>query len=77
MTNLSNPTMRFTRLQAAHYLATKYFQITHTTLEAFASKGGGPAYYRAGRRVYYDIADLDAWAASRWSRRLTSSSDRG
>ena len=69
------PQKRLTRRQAAHYLCQKFFQISHTTLEAFASKGGGPPYYRAGRMVYYDIADLDAWATARWSPKLRSSSD--
>ena len=33
--------------------------------------GGGPAYLKLGRRVLYDLADLEIWAASR-KRRHTS-----
>ena len=34
--------------------------------------GGGPVYAKAGRRVVYDQADIDAWMDA---RKVTSTSD--
>jgi predicted DNA-binding transcriptional regulator AlpA len=36
--------------------------------------GGGPVFLKLGRRVAYDVTDLDAWLAS---RRRRSTSDGG
>lgn len=44
------------------------------TLEGWRLRGGGPAFIKAGSRVVYRRADLDAWLAA--NRRL-STSDRG
>jgi hypothetical protein len=35
--------------------------------------GGGPAYFKLRRRIYYDVTDLDEWISC---RRLESTSDR-
>ena len=48
------------RPQAAEYLG-----LSENTLAQFASQGGGPVYFRVGRRVMYRQQDLDAWLASR------------
>jgi predicted DNA-binding transcriptional regulator AlpA len=37
--------------------------------------GGGPAYVKLGRRVVYDVADLDRWLASH--RRVSTSEQVG
>ncbi|ACO74719.1 helix-turn-helix domain-containing protein [Laribacter hongkongensis] len=50
----------FLRQQAAEYLG-----LSENTLAQFASQGGGPVYFRVGRRVMYRQQDLDAWLASR------------
>ncbi len=44
------------------------------TLEAYRLRGGGPSYFKVGRRCVYDVDDLEAWMAS---RRRTSTSDPG
>ena len=45
------------------------------TLAKLACIGGGPAFYKAGRIPLYADADLDAWAAGKLSRRVTSTSE--
>jgi predicted DNA-binding transcriptional regulator AlpA len=52
---------------------------THTglsvsTLNKLRVFGGGPVFLKLGRRVAYDLADLDAWLAS---KRRRSTSDSG
>lgn len=58
---------RMNREQAAEYLG-----ISRATLDTCAVRGGGPAFYKLGRRVVYDRVDLDAWRAS---RKVTRTSD--
>jgi len=45
-----------------------------STLNKLRVFGGGPVYLKLGRRVAYDVADLDAWL---FSKRRTSTSDDG
>lgn len=49
-----------TRAEAATYLGVPFH-----TLEQWASRHCGPAYYKIGGRVRYRVADLDAWLESR------------
>ena len=44
------------------------------TLEKLRVIGGGPPYFKRGRSVIYDTADLDEWLTA---RRRTSTSDPG
>lgn len=41
---------------AAEYVGSK-----KKTLEKLRVVGGGPAYIKHGRRVVYQVSDLDAW----------------
>jgi excisionase family DNA binding protein len=52
-----------TRQQASEFLNVK-----KSTLEAWAVRGGGPAYIKMGRAVRYGPADLLAWVESRITR---------
>ena len=56
------------RKEAAAYLNV----IAEATLAKLAVIGGGPRFYKLGRRVGYKIQDLDSWAKAR-----TSTSDPG
>ena len=38
--------------------------------------GGGPIFRKIGVRVVYAIDDIDAWASSRMTRPMASTSDR-
>lgn len=51
-----------------------YTGIAERTLEALRLRGGGPAYFKVGRRVLYSIEQLDRWMATKVR---TSTSDRG
>ena len=60
----SNLTKQFlTRRQAAEFLNLK-----KSTLDAWATRGGGPAFVKMGRAVRYRPADLLEWVESRITR---------
>jgi excisionase family DNA binding protein len=45
--------------------AADYLRLSKRSLERWRVTGDGPAYCKAGRRVLYREADLEAWIASR------------
>lgn len=45
--------------------AADYLGLSPGTLEVWRSLGRGPRYRKFGRRVLYEIQDLDAYSASR------------
>jgi hypothetical protein len=52
--------------------AAAHLGISSRTLEKWRLTGDGPPYIKLGRRVVYDLQDLDAWAVA---RRRQSTSD--
>ena len=52
--------------------AAEYLGLGKSTLDKLRITGGGPAYFKVGARIVYDVADLDAWLASH-KRTSTSS----
>jgi hypothetical protein len=60
------------RTEAADYLKELGLRTSRTTLQKYASVGGGPAYRRFGHRAVYTPSDLNAWAQSRLSEPMTS-----
>lgn len=52
---------------AADYLTSRGLRISKTTLQKFATIGGGPPYQRFGHRCVYTIPALDAWAQGKLS----------
>lgn len=54
--------------------AAGYTGISASTLNKLRVFGGGPVFLKLGRRVAYDVSDLDAWLAA---RRRRSTSDHG
>lgn len=54
---------------AAHHIG-----LSVSTLNKLRVFGGGPVFLKLGRRVAYDVADLDAWLAT---KRRRSTSDAG
>jgi predicted DNA-binding transcriptional regulator AlpA len=54
--------------------AADYVGLSCSTLNKLRLYGGGPVFLKLGRRVAYDVADLDAWLAS---KRRSSTSDDG
>jgi predicted DNA-binding transcriptional regulator AlpA len=55
-------------------IAATYLGLSVSTLNKLRVFGGGPVYLKLGRRVAYDLADLDDWLAS---KRRRSTSDQG
>ena len=66
---MSVPTSRLNVEAAAAYTG-----ISASTLNKLRVFGGGPVFLKLGRRVAYDVADLDAWLTA---RRRRSTSDHG
>ena len=60
---------RFTVGAAADYLG-----LSISTLNKLRVFGGGPVFLKLGRRVAYDVADLDRWLDT---KRRRSTSDDG
>ena len=54
--------------------AARYIGLSASTLNKFRVFGGGPVFLKLGRRVAYDLADLDTWLSA---RRRRSTSDPG
>ena len=52
--------------------AAKHLGLAPATLAKLRCLGGSPTFFKLGRRVLYDRADLDAWLAQ---RRAKSTSD--
>jgi predicted DNA-binding transcriptional regulator AlpA len=44
--------------------AATFLSVSKSWLDKKRIIGDGPAYIKAGRRVVYDLDDLDAWVAS-------------
>jgi hypothetical protein len=55
-------------------IVAELLQLSARTLERLRCEGGGPCYYKIGRRVLYRRADVLAWANA---QRRTSTSDQG
>lgn len=54
--------------------ASAYTGIKPRTLESFRLRGGGPVYFKVGRRVMYSLEELDKWM---YSLRRKNTSDPG
>jgi hypothetical protein len=49
-------------------------RLSERTLERARVTGSGPRFVKAGRRVLYDLADLEAWITA---RKRSSTSEEG
>jgi hypothetical protein len=66
------------RAEAARYIREAYgIPCAPTTLAKYACIGGGPVFSKAGKFPIYSRDDLDAWARSRFSRPILSTSELG
>lgn len=54
--------------------AAQHVGLSVSTLNKLRVFGGGPVFLKLGRRVAYDLGDLDAWLAT---KRRRSTSDAG
>lgn len=63
------------RKEASRFLASFGLFIAPSTLAKYATVGGGPKFRRFGRQVKYLPADLVAWAETRLSGPVQSTSE--
>ncbi len=71
---MQNP--HFLRRKAAgEYLKSKYGFGSEKTLAKLACVGGGPEFRKAGSAALYEPAKLDAWAQSKISAPVRSTSE--
>jgi hypothetical protein len=70
-----NPDALLTRPQTGAALRAAGFPIADKSLATRASRGGGPPYRRFGARVLYRWEDALAWAQSRLSAPISSTSE--
>ena len=54
--------------------AARHLGLSESTLNKLRLTGGGPTYIKLGRRVLYDMKDLEDWICR---HRRTSTSDQG
>lgn len=71
----ASPPKLLSRPEAAVFLSAQGIPIAKTTLGKLASIGGGPLFRKFGPRVLYNPADLTAWANSKLSKPMRSTSD--
>lgn len=64
--------MTLTRVDVS--VAAMHAGVSTSNLNKLRCHGGGPRYYKIGRRVVYDLADIDSWLAS---MQRSSTSDTG
>ena len=63
------------RNKAAAYLQERYGAYTTETLAKLACVGGGPPFQKLGPFPVYVPEELDAWALSRMTRAVNSTSE--
>ena len=67
---------RLRRWEAAEYLKLAHgIEVAPSTLAKWASIGGGPVFQRVNRMPLYPVTGLDAWAASKLSAPVHSTSE--
>ncbi|MFN3076371.1 MAG: hypothetical protein ABT940_05740 [Alphaproteobacteria bacterium] len=71
---LRKPNLR--RWEASQYLELVHgLTIAPSTLAKWATTGGGPAYFPAGRTPLYPRQELDRWATERLGKLVRSTSE--
>lgn len=69
---------RLRRADVPGYLAEKHgITISRRTIEKYAVLGGGPRFAYWGRIPLYAPDDIDAWVASKLTRTVASTAERG
>jgi hypothetical protein len=72
MTLVPKTSARLAAVDAAAYLG-----ISPSMLNKLRVFGGGPVFLKLGRRVAYDVADLDAWLETKRRRSTSDTGARG
>lgn len=85
MTSQSLDRQHYTRKQSAKFLNDHGFPVTESTLATKGCRGGGPQFFKFGKRVLHTAEDLLEWAtagmgaagSTATERRLASKSEAG
>ena len=72
---MSDNNVYLSRKEASKFLASLGLFIAPSTLAKYATVGGGPEFRRFGRQVKYLPSDLIAWAETRLSGPVRSTSE--
>lgn len=64
-----------TRAQASEFLTSQGYPVARSTLQKYATVGGGPLYQRFGNRVLYTEANLLDWVKNKLSTPIVSTSE--
>ncbi|MFT4277365.1 MAG: hypothetical protein QM576_13510 [Rhodopseudomonas sp.] len=65
------------RANAAEYLRDRYgLRCSAATLKKYATRGGGPRFYRVNRTALYPFEELDRWAVQKLGALQAHASDR-
>jgi hypothetical protein len=70
-----SPDMLLDRKATAEALTSRGFKTKASSLTALACRGDGPIFQKFGRRVVYKWSNVLAWAQSRLSAPVTSTSE--
>jgi hypothetical protein len=73
--SVDDPDALLTRNATAVALRDRGYPVAAGTLATKAVRGGGPPYHRFGTRVLYRWGDALAWAESRLSKPMRSTSE--
>lgn len=66
------------REEASEYCKSRGLPVEKTTLQKYATVGGGPSYKRFGNRAVYTPDELDAWLENKLTDPASNTScDRG
>lgn len=71
---VSSPSRPLRRAEAAAYVSERFFPCSPKTLAKLVVVGGGPQFRKAGKWPIYEKPDLDHWAQSKLSPKVSSSS---
>jgi len=65
---------KYSREEAARFLRANGLRTTAASLATMATRGGGPPYFKIGKRCFYWQIDLEMWVEQRCSGLLDSTS---
>lgn len=69
-----NKGRKYSREEAARFLRANGLGTTAASLATMATRGGGPPYFKTGKRCFYWQLDLENWVEQRTTGLLDSTS---
>ena len=69
------PKKYLSRREAAQYVEEKGLPLSKNTLQKYATVGGGPKFFKFGRRAVYCREDLNTWISDKLGQSVSSTSE--